>query len=116
MTCPRCGREPAEPSAPAWRALRSSVGWCSDCERAYDAWVRRHAADIIWSVMGGGLVVLMLGVGLPLLGLDVLVGASAAFAGFGTIYGVQQLGQRRRRRQFLAGIALPRAYLTEKSS
>ena len=90
-------------------------GWCGDCERAFDTWVRRYAADIIWSVMGGGVVVALLGMGLPLLGFGSIVAASAAFGGFGTIFGLHRAGQRRRRRQFLAGTALPRAYLPSKT-
>ncbi len=101
MACVRCGSK---------EQLQKS-GWCRDCELAYDTWVRRHATDIIWAVMGGGTVIAVLGLGLPLLGLGPLVGATAAFAGSGTILGVYRMSQRRRRRQFLQGIALPRAYL-----
>jgi hypothetical protein len=101
MSCPRCASD----------APPTKSGWCGECERAYDTWVRRHATDIIWAVMGGGCVIAFLGLGLPLLGLGSLVGATAAFAGSGTILGLYRLIQRRRRRQFLAGVALPRAYL-----
>jgi hypothetical protein len=101
MACPRCG---------VGGKLAVS-GWCDECERAYDTWVRRHATDIIWAVFGGGLVIALLGLGLPLMGLGSLVGATAAFAGSGTIWGLYRALQRRRRRQFLRGIALPRAYL-----
>src|SRR5882724_8031797 len=101
MACPRCGGDDK---------LQKS-GWCLECERAFDTWVRRHATDIIWAVMGGGLVISFLGLGLPLLGLGPLVGATAAFAGSGTIWVLYRTSQRRRRRQFLAGVALPRAYL-----
>jgi Flp pilus assembly protein TadB len=100
MTCARCRAEPP----------LAKSGWCPPCERAYDTWVRRHATDIIWAVMTGGVVIAVLGVGLPALGLGPLVGASAAFVGAGTIGGMYRLTQRRRRRQFLIG-ALPRAYL-----
>jgi hypothetical protein len=72
--------------------------------------VRRHASDIIWSVMGGGVVLSCIGIGLPLLGVGVLSAAFAAFSGFGTIWVLYRLGQHRRRRQFLRGM-LPRAYL-----
>lgn len=101
MACERCGTEDQ----------LEKTGWCKDCERAFDTWVRRHATDIVWATMGGGLVVAAFGLGLPALGLGALVGASAAFAGSGTIYGVYRALQRKRRRQFLAGVALPRAYL-----
>jgi hypothetical protein len=104
MACPRCGETD--------NLTRS--GWCAECERAFDTWVRRHATDIIWSVMGGGVVIAALGLGLPLLGLGPLVGATAAFIGSGTIWGLYRASQRRRRRQFLAGVALPRAYLPSK--
>ena len=101
MPCPRCASD--DPP--------SRSGWCRTCENAYDTWVRRHATDIIWAVMGGGVVIAFLGVGLPFLGVGPLVGATAAFAGSATIFGVYRTTQRRRRRQFLRGIALPRAYL-----
>jgi ABC-type cobalamin transport system permease subunit len=52
---------------------------------------------------------------LPILGLPWIVGISAAFGGFVTIAGLQRMTQRRRRRQFLAGTALPRAYLPSKT-
>lgn len=103
MPCPRCGATEISP--------KSGAGWCATCEDAYDTWVRRHATDIIWATMGGGIVIALLGLGLPLLGLGSLVGATAAFAGSGTIYGLYRGTQRRRRRQFLRGVALPRAYL-----
>jgi hypothetical protein len=99
MACERCGGD-AKPGR-----------WCADCETAYDTWVRRHAADIVWAVMGGGVMLAAVGMILPLLGADWIVAASAAFAGWGTIFGLHRLNARRRRRQFLAGVALPRAYL-----
>jgi hypothetical protein len=101
MACPRCGSE-AE-------LVRS--GWCRPCELAFDTWVRRHATDVIWIVMSGGVVITALGLGLPLLGVGWIVGGAAAFTGFGTIALAQRLNDRRRRRQFLRGLALPRAYL-----
>jgi hypothetical protein len=101
MACPRCAQE---------NELAKN-GWCRTCERAYDAWVRRHPADIVWVVMGGGVVIAALGMGLPLLGVGWMVGGGAAFAGFATIVGLGKLNDRRRRRQFLRGGELPRAYL-----
>jgi hypothetical protein len=101
MACERCGGD---------EAIQKS-GWCLTCERAYDTWVRRHATDIIWAVMGAGTIIAFLGLGLPLLGLGSLVGATAALGGSATLYGLWRGTQRRRRRQFLRGVALPRAYL-----
>lgn len=101
MSCVRCQAD--EPL--------SKAGWCSACEKAYDTWVRRHASDIIWSVMGGGVMIGAIGLGLPLLGLSSVVAFAAAFFGFATIFGLQRLATRRRRRQFLRGDAMPRAYL-----
>ena len=101
MACERCG---------GGEDLQKS-GWCLTCERAYDTWVRRHATDIIWVVMGAGTTIALLGLGLPLLGLGTVVGATAAVAGSGTLIGLWRVTQRRRRRQFLRGVALPRAYL-----
>ncbi len=101
MPCVRC-----QADAPVTKA-----GWCADCEKAYDQWVRRHATDIIWSVMGGGLVIGTIGVGLPLLGISSAVAFAAAFVGLGTVVALQRAAGRRRRRQFLAGGAMPRAYL-----
>jgi len=87
------------------------TGWCRPCENAYDTWVRRHASDIIGVVMSGGAVLALLGLGLPFLGGGWFVGPVAAFCGFGTIVVLQRTNDRRRRRQFLRGVALPRAYL-----
>jgi hypothetical protein len=85
--------------------------WCANCERDYDTWVRRHAADIVWAVLGGGVVLAGVGMVLPLLGVDWIVAASAAFCGWGSVYAIYRIGKRRRRKQFLAGAPLPRAYL-----
>ena len=103
MPCARCNAQSEEPLA------RS--GWCNACEKAYDTWVRRHASDIIWSVMGGGVVIAGIGLALPLLGLSSIVAFAAAFSGWGVIVGLQYRITRRRRRQFLEGAAVPRAYL-----
>lgn len=101
MACVRC-----QADVPVTRS-----GWCADCERAYDTWVRRHATDIIWSVLGGGVVLGAIGVGLPLLGLSSAVAFAGAFVGLGTALGLQHAAGKRRRKQFLTGAAMPRAYL-----
>jgi hypothetical protein len=101
MSCVRCQAE-----QPLSRA-----GWCSACEKAYDTWVRQHATDIVWSVLGGGVVLALVGLALPLLGLSNIVAFAAAFAGWGAIFALQYATSRRRRRQFLSGAAVPRAYL-----
>lgn len=101
MACVRC-----QADGPVNKA-----GWCADCEKAYDTWVRRHATDIIWSVMGGGVILGAIGVGLPLLGIPSAIAFAAAFVGVGATVALQRAAGRRRRRQFLAGGAMPRAYL-----
>ncbi len=100
MACPRCAGALTTPNQ----------GWCVDCERLYDRWVRTHASDIAWQALIGGVVVLFFGLGLPLLGVGKLIAAVGAFLGFGTIAGLSRLTRRRRRRQFLEA-PLPRAYL-----
>jgi len=102
MACARCGAD-----VPTPRRGR----WCGDCERAYDTWSRRNAADIVWVVMSGGFMLAAVGMLLPLLGVDVIVAAVAALSSWATVYGAHRLNVRRRRRQFLDGEALPRAYL-----
>jgi hypothetical protein len=87
--------------------------WCAACESSYDLWSRRHAADILWACAGGGLIVSGIAVGLPLLGVHLLVSIAGVFAGFGTLYGGYRWNRQRRRRQFLAGAAVPRAYLPD---
>ena len=99
MSCGRCRA-----------AVVTRTKWCDDCERAFDTWNRRNATDIVVSVLGGMLVMLAVGVGLPLLGLSWIVATTGAFGGFGMVYGSQRLLGRKRRRQFLVG-AIPRAYL-----
>ena len=101
MGCARCNAD----------VVTGRGRWCTDCERGYDTWVRQYAADIIWVVMAGGFVLAGVGMVLPLLGVEWVVAASAAFAGWGTILGLHRLNVRRRRRQYLAGAPLPRAYL-----
>lgn len=99
MTCTRCETGTAGPS-----------GWCKPCEVTYDAWSRQYAADIVWQVLAGTVVVVGFGMGLPLLGVSWLVAALGVFAGFGTLVGLHRLNRRRRRRQFLTA-NLPRMYL-----
>ena len=43
MACARCGSLDA-PSEPRW---------CATCERAYDAWSRRYASDVVWEILAG---------------------------------------------------------------
>jgi Flp pilus assembly protein TadB len=108
MSCQRCGAEiPARgPRAPKG----ATKTWCKACEGLYDGWVRRHATDVVWQALLAGVVVAVMGLGLPLLGVDSLIAASGAFAGFGTLYGLNRATRRKRRQQFLQ-TALPRAYL-----
>lgn len=113
MGCPRCAAafEPAPETEPTAIALiRGRAAWCKDCESLYDTWVRRHASDIVWQALSGGAIVLVVGMGLPILGVGWLVGGAGAFAGFATIFGLSRLTRRRRRQQFLQA-PLPRAYL-----
>jgi len=106
MTCPRCGSEMQTPSAAA--------PWCRACETQYDTWVRQHAADVLWQTGTGALVAMVIGLGLPLLGLEPVIGIAGVLVGFGTFLGLRRWGKQRRRRQFLQG-ALPRAYLPSKT-
>lgn len=99
--CPRC------------KTASPDDRWCVECERAYDTWSRRHASDIIWSLLAGMVIVSTTAIALPLLGLDWIIAATGVFTGFGTLYGLHRVNRRRRRRQFLAGAAMPRAYLPE---
>lgn len=113
MACARCGNpDETEPSAPEVPLLSLARGrtWCPTCERAYDAWSRRHASDIVWEALAGTVIVLFAGMGLPLLGVSWLVAATGVFAGFGTMIGLHRVNARRRRRQYLRG-EVPRAYL-----
>lgn len=89
-------------------------GWCRDCEREYDTWVRRHASDIIWPVLAGMVMLSAVALGLPLLGAGYVVATTGVFAGFGTLVGLQRLNARRRRKQFQLA-SLPRAYLPSKT-
>ena len=88
--------------------------WCAACETQYDAWVRQHAADIIWQAFSGAGLAMLIGLGLPLLGVGWVIGVLGPIVGFGAFCTVRAWGTRRRRRQFLAS-ALPRAYLPQKT-
>ena len=101
MSCVRCQAD--EPL--------SKAGWCSACEKAYDTWVRQHATDIIWSVLGGGIVLGAVGIGLPLLGLSSIVAFAAAFTGFATISGCNGSRRAGGASSSSAVRAMPRAYL-----
>src|SRR5688572_14912001 len=92
MRCPRCAAE-----------MTTGAPWCRDCENQYDAWVRQHAADILWQTGGGALVAMVIGLGLPLLGLSPVIGIAGVLVGASTFIGLRQWGKRRRRRLFLAG-------------
>jgi hypothetical protein len=92
----------------------SAAPWCRDCELQYDTWVRQHATDILWQTGLGAIVAMVIGLGLPLLGLEPIIGIAGVLAGFGTFMGLRRWGKQRRRRQFLTG-ALPRAYLPSKT-
>lgn len=109
MACPRCGNPEPESGSVSERR------WCAACERAYDAWSRRYASDVVWQVLAGMVIVVFAGMGLPLLGVSWLAAATGVFAGFGTFVGLHRLNTRRRRRQYLRGGEVPRAYLPGKT-
>lgn len=104
MACTRCQTD-GEPGP---------RGWCGDCEREYDAWSRRYAADIIWPTLAGMVIVTFFALVLPLLGAGPLVATGGVFAGAGALVGLHRLNARRRRRQFQVA-SLPRAYLPSKT-
>lgn len=89
-------------------------GWCAECEKAFDGWVRRYASDVIWPLMLGMTIVTSVALVLPLLGVGSLIGTAGVFFGFATFYGLYRYNQRRRRQQFLTD-SLPRAYLPSKT-
>jgi hypothetical protein len=119
MACPRCGDPDAEPERASpdgpFGLATGGRRWCAACERAYDAWSRRHASDIVWEALAGTVVVVFAGMGLPLLGVPWLVAASGVFAGFGALVGLHRLNRRRRRRQYLQVGEVPRAYLPHRT-
>jgi hypothetical protein len=100
MACPHCAIE---------ENLLAS-GWCRDCERAFGIWGRRYATDIVSTVLVGMAIVLVGGMGLPLLGFNWLLSASSILVSFGAMLALYQFHDRRRRRQFLDE-RLPRAYV-----
>jgi len=104
MTCTRCNSD----------GDLGPKGWCRDCEREYDTWVRRHASDIVGPVLAGMVILSAVALGLPLLGAGYVVATTGVFAGFGTLLGLQRLNARRRRKQFQLA-SLPRAYLPSKT-
>jgi hypothetical protein len=104
MACPHCAID---------ENLLAS-GWCRDCERAFGIWGRRYATDIVSTVLVGMAIVLVGGMGLPLLGFGWLISASSIFVSFGAMLGLYQFHDRRRRRQFLDE-RLPRAYLMSRT-
>ncbi|HEX4423724.1 MAG TPA: hypothetical protein VH165_37695 [Kofleriaceae bacterium] len=104
MACPHCAIED--------NLLAS--GWCRNCERAFGIWGRRYATDIVSTVLAGMTIMLLGGMGLPLLGFSWVFSATSVFLSFGTMLGLYQFHDRRRRRQFLHA-RLPRAYLTSKT-
>jgi hypothetical protein len=103
MACPRCDVETSERR------------WCTACERAYDTWSRRHASDILGPVLVGMVIVTSVALVVPLLGVEAIMAGTGVFAGFGALAGLHHLNQRRRRRQFLRGAAMPLAYLPDKT-
>jgi hypothetical protein len=94
--------------------MTGSAQWCPDCETQYDGWVRKHAADILWQTGLGAVVAMLIGLGLPFLGVEPVIATTGVLAGFGTFLGLRKWGKKRRRQQFLTG-ALPRAYLPSKT-
>jgi hypothetical protein len=104
MACPRC----AVPD----HLLAS--GWCRECELAFGIWSRRHASDIVSTVLAGMVAGIIGGIGLPLLGFGWLISAISVFLSLGAMFGVYTFHDRRRRHQFLES-RLPRAYLPSKT-
>ena len=104
MTCRRCQT-----------ALDGTQTWCVPCDREFDAWSRQHASDILYSVFAAMGVVVTVAVGLPLLGMPWIFATTGVFAGFGALVGSHRWTRGRRRRQFLRGARIPRAYLPEKT-
>jgi hypothetical protein len=104
MACPRCQSESGD-----------AKRWCPVCEADYDLWSRQYAADILWSVLGGMVVVVSIAMGMPLLGIPWIFTTTGIFAGFGTLLGIHRYNRKRRRTQFLRHGVVPRAYLPSKT-
>jgi hypothetical protein len=120
MACERCGdeqdrREEQHKLVANGDDTRLARTFCTSCEQQYDAWVRQHAADIIWQTGIGAIVAMIIGLGLPLLGLEPIIGIVGVLVGFATFIGLRQWGKHRRRRQFARAGDLPRAYLPGKT-
>jgi hypothetical protein len=104
MACPHCAID---------ENLLAS-GWCRNCERAFGIWGRRHAADLVSTVLAGMVIVLIGSMGLPLLGFSTLLSGTSVLVAFGAMVGLYRFHDRRRRQQFLEA-RLPRAYLASKA-
>lgn len=104
MSCPRCKAD-----APLGR-----TGWCAECERQYDTWIRGHAGDIVLPVLAGMAILTTVAMLLPYLGLGPLISSVGVIAGWGTLAGTFKMRRKRRRQQFLTA-SLPRAYLPSKT-
>jgi hypothetical protein len=100
MACERCQADD----------VVGATGWCAACEQQYDAWDRRHAADIIWQAFSGAIVAMIIGLGALLAGVSPIVAIAGAPVGVATFLAVRSASKRRHRRRFAAG-TLPRAYL-----
>lgn len=105
MACARCKEDVA----------LDKHGFCADCAREYDGWIRQYASDIIPPAIAAMVIVLGVGLVVPFLGVSSLVALGGVFAGFGALVSLFQLNRRKRRRQFLSTSALPRAYLPTKT-
>ena len=90
------------------------MGWCIDCERQYDAWIRGYAGDIVVPVLAGMAILTTVAMLLPFLGVGPLIATVGVVAGFGTLAGMFKLRRTKRRQQFLTA-SLPRAYLPSKT-
>jgi hypothetical protein len=96
-------------------AVDAKRGWCRACEHGYDVWSRQHASDVAVAALAGTVVMATAGMGLPLLGAPWLSATAGVLAGFGTLVGMHRASTRRRRRQYLRGGGVPRAYLPERA-